>query len=41
MKNVCYNLFQSYADEDHSLSSVRPHLFHTLEHFIDDCLKKS
>ncbi|KAK9703462.1 Trypsin [Popillia japonica] len=28
---------QSYTDEDHSLASVRPHLYHSLENFLDEC----
>lgn len=28
---------QSYSDEDHSLASVRPHLYHSLERFLDEC----
>ncbi|XP_072401301.1 venom dipeptidyl peptidase 4 [Diabrotica undecimpunctata] len=32
---------QSYPDEDHSLGSVRPHLYHTLESFLDDCFIKT
>ncbi|CAH0557866.1 unnamed protein product [Brassicogethes aeneus] len=27
----------SYPDEDHGLASVRPHLYHSLEHFLDEC----
>lgn len=27
----------SYTDEDHSLSSVRPHLYHSLESFLNEC----
>ncbi|XP_054086217.1 venom dipeptidyl peptidase 4 isoform X2 [Zeugodacus cucurbitae] len=27
----------SYTDEDHSLASVRPHLYHTLDRFFGDC----
>uniref|UniRef100_A0A1Y1KXZ8 Venom dipeptidyl peptidase 4 n=1 Tax=Photinus pyralis TaxID=7054 RepID=A0A1Y1KXZ8_PHOPY len=27
----------SYPDEDHSLGSVRPHLYHSLEQFLDEC----
>ncbi|KAH1014110.1 hypothetical protein HUJ04_003005 [Dendroctonus ponderosae] len=27
----------SYTDEDHSLSSVRPHLYHSLENFLNEC----
>ncbi|XP_030751090.1 venom dipeptidyl peptidase 4 isoform X2 [Sitophilus oryzae] len=30
----------SYPDEDHSLSSVRPHLYHSLENFLDECFVK-
>lgn len=29
--------FQSYPDEDHGLGSVRPHLYHSLESFLDEC----
>ncbi|CAH1961628.1 unnamed protein product [Acanthoscelides obtectus] len=28
---------QSYPDEDHSLGLVRPHLYHSLENFLDEC----
>ncbi|CAH1108966.1 unnamed protein product [Psylliodes chrysocephalus] len=28
---------QSYPDEDHSLGSVRPHLYHSLGQFLDEC----
>ncbi|KAI7815507.1 DPP4, partial [Rhyzopertha dominica] len=28
---------QSYTDETHSLTLVRPHLYHTLESFLDEC----
>nr|XP_022918753.1 venom dipeptidyl peptidase 4 isoform X1 [Onthophagus taurus] len=28
---------QSYPDEDHGLAAVRPHLYHSLEHFLDEC----
>lgn len=28
---------QSYPDEDHSLATVRHHLYHSLEHFLDEC----
>lgn len=28
----------SYTDEDHGLVSVRPHLYHNLENFLNDCL---
>ncbi|GJQ80872.1 hypothetical protein Trydic_g14131 [Trypoxylus dichotomus] len=28
---------QSYPDEDHGLGSVRPHLYHSLENFLDEC----
>ncbi|XP_017784773.1 PREDICTED: venom dipeptidyl peptidase 4 [Nicrophorus vespilloides] len=28
---------QSYTDEDHGLGSVRPHLYHSLENFLDEC----
>lgn len=31
----------SYPDEDHSLSGVRPHLYHSLERFFDNCFNKS
>jgi dipeptidyl-peptidase-4 len=34
--NLLY-LSQSYPDEDHSLGSVRPHLYHSLEDFLDEC----
>ncbi|KAL5290049.1 DPP10 family protein [Megaselia abdita] len=27
----------SYADEDHGLINVRPHLYHSLNRFFDDC----
>lgn len=27
----------TYPDEDHSLSGVRPHLYHSLERFFDSC----
>ncbi|XP_069968289.1 venom dipeptidyl peptidase 4 isoform X2 [Bactrocera oleae] len=27
----------SYTDEDHSLASVRPHLYHSLDRFFGDC----
>ncbi|KAJ3655173.1 hypothetical protein Zmor_014310 [Zophobas morio] len=27
----------SYPDEDHGLGSVRPHLYHSLEDFLDEC----
>lgn len=27
----------SYPDEDHSLGSVRPHLYHSLGNFLDEC----
>ncbi|CAG9767540.1 unnamed protein product [Ceutorhynchus assimilis] len=30
----------SYTDEDHSLSAVRPHLYHSLENFLDECFVK-
>ncbi|XP_069698426.1 venom dipeptidyl peptidase 4 isoform X2 [Periplaneta americana] len=32
-------LFQqiSYPDEEHGLTGVRPHLYHTLGHFLDNC----
>ncbi|XP_050306538.1 venom dipeptidyl peptidase 4 isoform X1 [Anthonomus grandis grandis] len=30
----------SYTDEDHSLNSVRPHLYHSLENFLDECFAK-
>lgn len=29
--------FQSYTDEDHSLANVRPHLYHGLGRFLNDC----
>ncbi|XP_057672414.1 venom dipeptidyl peptidase 4 isoform X1 [Diorhabda carinulata] len=32
---------QSYPDEDHSLGSVRPHLYHSLENFLDECFIKN
>lgn len=28
---------QSYTDENHSLGYVRPHLYHTMESFLDEC----
>ncbi|XP_049787513.1 venom dipeptidyl peptidase 4-like isoform X1 [Schistocerca cancellata] len=28
---------QSYPDEEHGLSGVRPHLYHTLEDFLEEC----
>lgn len=30
-----------YPDEDHSLSGVRPHLYHSLERFFSDCFAKT
>ncbi|XP_014247731.1 venom dipeptidyl peptidase 4 isoform X2 [Cimex lectularius] len=30
---------QSYPDETHSLSDVRPHLYHSMEHFLNQCFK--
>lgn len=27
----------SYADEDHGLINVRPHLYHSLTNFFEDC----
>ncbi|XP_053954142.1 venom dipeptidyl peptidase 4 isoform X2 [Anastrepha ludens] len=30
----------SYTDEDHSLASVRPHLYHSLDRFFGDCFSK-
>lgn len=29
----------SYPDEDHGLAGVRPHLYHTLGKFFDDCFE--
>ncbi|XP_076270794.1 venom dipeptidyl peptidase 4-like isoform X2 [Rhynchophorus ferrugineus] len=29
----------SYPDEDHSLGLVRPHLYHSLENFLDECFE--
>lgn len=29
----------SYPDEDHSLSGVRPHLYHSLERFFKNCFE--
>lgn len=29
----------TYPDEDHSLGRVRPHLYHTLEHFFAECFQ--
>lgn len=31
----------TYPDEDHSLSGVRPHLYHSLERFFDSCFDQS
>lgn len=31
----------SYPDEDHSLSNVRPHLYHSLELFFKGCFDDS
>ncbi|KAJ8960911.1 hypothetical protein NQ318_020210 [Aromia moschata] len=28
---------QSYPDQDHGLALVRPHLYHSLESFLDEC----
>ncbi|KAL0273764.1 UNVERIFIED_CONTAM: hypothetical protein PYX00_006369 [Menopon gallinae] len=30
---------QSYPDEDHGLDGVRPHLYHSLENFLDGCFE--
>jgi Prolyl oligopeptidase family len=32
------NNFQSYPDENHGLNGVSPHLYHTMENFLDVCL---
>lgn len=29
--------FQTYTDQVHDLGSVRPHLYHSLENFLDEC----
>lgn len=34
-----FYLFQTYPDEDHGLIHVRPHLYHNLGRFFDDCFK--
>ncbi|KAH8270566.1 hypothetical protein KR018_011616 [Drosophila ironensis] len=31
----------SYADEDHGLSNVRPHLYHSLDRFFGECFASS
>lgn len=31
----------TYPDEDHSLAGVRPHLYHSLERFLDGCFAES
>ncbi|XP_052848496.1 venom dipeptidyl peptidase 4 isoform X2 [Drosophila gunungcola] len=31
----------SYADEDHGLANVRPHLYHSLDRFFGDCFASS
>ncbi|KAJ8970898.1 hypothetical protein NQ317_009050, partial [Molorchus minor] len=31
----------SYPDEDHGLGLVRPHLYHSLENFLDECFVES
>nr|CAD7570341.1 unnamed protein product [Timema californicum] len=30
---------QTYPDEEHGLSGVRPHLYHTLDHFLEECFQ--
>ncbi|KAK7866724.1 hypothetical protein R5R35_003146 [Gryllus longicercus] len=30
---------QSYPDEEHGLAGVRPHLYHSLENFLEECFK--
>lgn len=32
---------QSYADEDHGLANVRPHLYHSLDRFFGECFSSS
>ncbi|KAH8404545.1 hypothetical protein KR222_011856 [Zaprionus bogoriensis] len=32
---------QSYADEDHALANVRPHLYHSLDRFFGECFASS
>lgn len=32
---------QSYADEDHGLANVRPHLYHSLDRFFGECFASS
>ncbi|XP_066900745.1 venom dipeptidyl peptidase 4 isoform X2 [Halyomorpha halys] len=39
MKDILFEQ-QSYPDEAHGLSDVRPHLYHTLQHFLHQCFSK-
>ena len=34
---LIFFFFQSYPDEEHALAGVRPHLYHSLEKFLDEC----
>lgn len=38
---INYYYLQSYADEDHGLSNVRPHLYHSLDRFFGECFSSS
>lgn len=39
IKQTDFFTFQSYPDEEHGLAGVRPHLYHSLENFLDECFE--